>query len=83
MTVAKCMHAAIIMSDSQCYSTSDLGDCHQDSNLQLQLKKVSTDMGHVIKTSKKYAEITAISLLDPRQPHFALQHTSFYFPQTI
>lgn len=32
------MHAAITMSDTQHYATSDLGECHQESNLSLQLK---------------------------------------------
>jgi len=71
MTAAKHVHAAIIMSDAQCY------------NLQLQLNQVSTDMGHITQMSNQYAEITEISLLDALHPHFALQHTSFYFSQTI
>jgi len=28
MTAARHVHAVIIMSDTQCYSTSDLGECH-------------------------------------------------------
>jgi hypothetical protein len=40
-------------------------------------------MGHITQTSNQYAEITEISLLDPLHPHFAFQHISFYFSQTI
>jgi hypothetical protein len=79
MTAARYVHAAFIMSDTQCYSTSDLDECHQDSNLQPQLNQVSTDMGHITHMSNQYTEITEVSLLDPLHPqHFDLQHTSFY-----